>query len=1123
MTRLGLAAAALVGLSLASPEVAAQFDNPRFVFILDNSTSMSANLAGTPTHGDGSESQPGCDLDGNSTGGWKYDDSKLYQAKAAIIDTISAFGSAEFALAVYARVLLGQPCQTDSDCAALVAGASCMDLPEDATTQKYCVGHMGSPYLECASGAGCTACANPADTNDHIFEWRQLACTTPCAYSSGTCPGAQVIVGFPTAGSNFSAIYQWIDGKEDLPPFSASSNREVRAETSTPMAGSVYSITDWLLNAGKAEVGPGAGLLSTDAGARDPRAACRSYNIILVTDGVDECSPDPAGDPVKAAAAAYAAGITVYVVGFGTGSSDSLSRMASAGSGGKKGVYLASNRADLAASLGDIIVSSIPVPKCNCNATCYDEAAAFPKKGQPCEVGVGRCKRQGVYACNAAGDGVICAAATACGAAPLQAGVPSPEACGIAPGCLAPTPADCADENCDGQIDEGLSCGCAYQPEVCNGLDDNCNGIVDDVPSIPCGPSVGECRQGATACVDDGAGGKKTVCQGAVGPQPEICDNKDNDCDGVIDGFGQQCYPVGASGCGFDSVAGSWACKGICATGMQTCVAGIWQNCVGATTPQTEIPCDGKDNNCDGQVDENDPVSSTPCYPPDTVGCDVSTGKCVGVCSFGHPGCQTNPITGKGELACVGAVTPSQDLCNGKDDDCDGTVDEDFPSLGQPCNEGACYGPGKNVCDASGTKVECSVKPIYPSPEICDGIDNDCDGIVDDPNDNMPGVGEVCGSGVGVCQQGVTVCVGGHIVCNSATGATPEVCNGKDDDCDGIVDNDLVPPAAECNPPGLASGAPLQGECRPGLFQCLGVDGWACVGGVGPSAEICDGKDNDCDGQIDNGADCGPGLICVNGRCLPRCQGNEQPCAADRYCESGACLLRVCVDNPCPLGQKCDDTGGCYDPCASVTCSSGYTCQGGVCQDCYSHSCPDGQFCQNRQCEPDLCVGVVCAAGQYCAGGICLLSCAGITCPQGQSCRMGQCVVDPCAGVPCAPGTYCDSSDPAQVVCKSNLCSGISCPGGTVCIEASSKCESDPCAVVHCPDQQSCVVQPDGHSECVIAPGVVTPTTIPAQVKPGSRGLFGCTVGGRENVVEVEAGLLALLGLLLARGRRRGR
>jgi hypothetical protein len=387
-------------------------------------------------------------------------------------------------------------------------------------------------------------------------------------------------------------------------------------------------------------------------------------------------------------------------------------------------------------------------------------------------------------------------------------------------------------------------------------------------------------------------------------------------------------------------------------------------------------------------------------------------------------------------------------------------------------------------------------------------------------DDGMPGVGEICGGSVGVCQQGVTACVGGHIVCSNEVGGTAEVCNGKDDDCDGIVDNDVAPPAAECNPPGLASGAALQGECRPGRFQCLGVDGWACVGGVAPSSEICDGKDNDCDGQIDNGADCGPGLICVTGQCVPRCLGNEQPCAADRYCESGACLLRVCVDNHCPPGQVCDDTGGCYDPCASVTCPAGYTCRGGLCQDCYSRGCPDGQLCHNRQCEPDLCVGVVCAAGQYCAGGTCLLSCAGITCPQGQSCRMGQCVVDPCAGVPCAPGTYCD---PAQAVCKSNLCSGISCPGGTKCIEASSKCESDPCVsgMVHCPDQQSCVVlQPGGGAECVPAP---TPTPVPAQVKPGSRGLFGCTVGGRGNGVEVETGLLALLGLLLARVRRRGR
>ncbi len=126
MTRMGSAAAFLVSLSLASPEVAAQVDKPRFVFILDDSTSMSANVAGMSTHGDGSQSQPGCDLDGKSTGSWAYDDSKLYQAKAAIIDTISAFGSAEFALATYARALLGQPCQTDADCTAIVPGTSCV-------------------------------------------------------------------------------------------------------------------------------------------------------------------------------------------------------------------------------------------------------------------------------------------------------------------------------------------------------------------------------------------------------------------------------------------------------------------------------------------------------------------------------------------------------------------------------------------------------------------------------------------------------------------------------------------------------------------------------------------------------------------------------------------------------------------------------------------------------------------------------------------------------------------------------------------------------------------------------------------------------------------------------------
>src|SRR5256885_8596746 len=94
-----------------------------------------------------------------------------------------------------------------------------------------------------------------------------------------------------------------------------------------------------------------------------------------------------------------------------------------------------------------------------------------------------------------------------------------------------------------------MSCSCQAKPGVCTGLDDDCNGKVDDVPAVPCGLAIGECRPGITACVDDGLGGKKTVCLGGTPPSPEICDGKDNDCDGVVDGFGLACYPAGTPGC----------------------------------------------------------------------------------------------------------------------------------------------------------------------------------------------------------------------------------------------------------------------------------------------------------------------------------------------------------------------------------------------------------------------------------------------------------------------------------------------------------------------------------------------------------------------------------------------
>jgi len=1086
---------------------------------------MTQNLAGAETHGDGSDAQPGCNLDGKSTGGWPYDDSKLYLAKAAIIDTISAFGAAEFSLATYNRVSLGGPCTVDSECTSVLASASCVNVPGVGGTQKYCANHGNDSYKECSSGTTCVNCASPSDSNDLVFDGGAFTC--PCSFAGG-CVGGQIVVGFPSAGtSNLLDIYHWIDGKEDLPPFSATSNREIRAVTLTPLASALDSVRAWLTDASKTRIGAGAGLLSDNSTARDPRAACRPYNIILITDGEDTCSSQPS-DPVNAAKVAFNAGIGVYVVGFGTGFSTALNDMAMAGSGQTRAAYFAANRTDLTANLGDILFNAIPKPKCSCDATCYDEAAAFPLKGQPCSVGIGRCKRQGVYACNTTGDGVMCANAATCGATALVAGTPAAEQCGTLAGCQAPTAADCADENCDGTIDEGLSCTCTSKPEVCNGLDDNCNGIVDDVAQVACGLDLGACKPGLTACVSDGAGGQKVVCQGAVGPTAELCDGIDNDCDGIVDAFARACYPSGSKGCTFDDASKTWVCVGACATGMQVCSAGAWQACVGAVTPATEIACDGLDNNCDGRVDENNPLATDTCYPQATAGCTFDAVSkawtCVGACALGHQACAANKMG----LTCAGPSVPTAESCNGKDDDCDGQIDEDFPTLGQPCNQLSCQGAGQFVCNAAGTDVECTVTATGPTPEVCDGRDNDCDGLIDEaPGQGelaMPGVGIACGTDIGECKTGVSICSNGKIVCD-AVGPTAEVCDGKDNDCNGSVDDGVVLPGDKCNPDGLTSGQSVQGECRTGNFVCRGAEGWKCQGGVGPAPEICDGKDNDCDGQIDNNASCAAGYVCIDAECVPTCtQGGEQyhSCPADRYCnQAGVCALMACARQPCAAGSICNlnGDGTCVDPCAKSNCSaSGGTCVNGVCIDCYSKGCPTGQLCIGRQCKVDPCAGTTCAAGQFCSAGVCVPSCAGVTCEKGQACSQGVCSKAPCEQT-CDSDSFCDVTTHS---CRPTPCSAVNCSAGMLCLNTTGLCTNDPCEQVRCGSGQVCVVGDDGTPDCAI-PAV---SGVAVQTQSAGSGVFGCscsltTTAPRGHLRWLDAFvLLVAAGIWLGRKRR---